>query len=102
MNGFWILFTLVELLLGAIGKAKSAALPKSSRICRKYRHLRRIRALRFEFLEIRLAPATISWTGLAGDFDWTNGNNWSTHSVPGPFDDALINISVASPITITG
>src|SRR6476660_4657680 len=63
---------------------------------------RHYRALRLEFLEVRLAPATISWTGLGGDLDWTNGNNWSSHSVPGPLDDALIDISVTGPITVSG
>jgi RHS repeat-associated protein len=49
-----------------------------------------------EQLEERAAPAVVTWTGAAGDGLWSTANNWSSGSVPGNGDDAVItgNVSV--------
>jgi hypothetical protein len=43
-----------------------------------------------EALEDRLAPAIVSWTGLAGDGNWSTPANWSSRAVPTAADDVLI------------
>src|SRR5580692_3510742 len=58
--------------------------------------------LHLEELEARLAPANITWTGGAGTFNWGDAQNWFGGVVPGASDNAIINIVVSSPITITG
>jgi hypothetical protein len=52
-------------------------------------------------LEDRLAPATVSWTGGANTLNWGDGANWSTGSVPGSGDSAVINQTVSGSITIS-
>jgi hypothetical protein len=53
-----------------------------------------------EWLEDRLAPAAVSWTGNAGDLNWGTAGNWSNNAVPTSADDVTINISVAGTINI--
>ena len=48
------------------------------------------RALRLELLEYRQLLATVTWDGGAGNFEWTNPQNWDTDSLPGPADDVII------------
>src|SRR5437868_2834693 len=38
--------------------------------------------LEFEHLETRLAPATHTWTGAAGDGKWATAGNWQSNFVP--------------------
>lgn len=44
--------------------------------------------------------ATISWISLNGG-DWADGLNWQGNVVPGPLDDAVLNLSVAETITVS-
>jgi hypothetical protein len=53
---------------------------------------RRFRALRFERLEVRQLLAAVSWTGLGDGQLWSDPNNWSTETMPGPGDDVSINL----------
>ena len=46
-----------------------------------------------ETLEPRTLLAAVSWTGAAGDNQWTTPGNWSTGQLPGPGDDVTINIA---------
>jgi hypothetical protein len=48
---------------------------------------------RFEILEDRWVPSTITWTGPSGG-SWGVPANWSSHAVPGPADDVQINSAV--------
>src|SRR5262249_17561333 len=41
-----------------------------------------------ELLEVRLAPATITWVGGSGD--WNTTTNWSGGALPAPSDDAVM------------
>jgi RHS repeat-associated protein len=64
---------------------------------------RRLRWLLYlEVLENRIAPATVSWIDAAGG-DWDTATNWrddqGINRLPGPNDDAVIN--VAGNVTIT-
>jgi hypothetical protein len=67
------------------------------RVTRKSRRL-----LHLEALENRIAPATVSWIN-AGGGDWDTASNWrddqGINRLPGPNDDAVIN--VAGNVTIT-
>ncbi len=45
--------------------------------------------------------ATISWISLIGG-DWADSVNWQGNVVPGPLDDAVLNLSVAETITVSG
>jgi hypothetical protein len=54
--------------------------------------------LRLEELEPRLAPAIISWK-VDANGNWETASNWSTGTVPGAGDVAVINRSV--PVTVT-
>ena len=47
--------------------------------------------LRLEILEGRFLPATVVWINSAGG-DWEGPLNWSTGKVPGPGDDAVIDV----------
>jgi len=47
------------------------------------------RRLWLEVLEDRIAPATVTWTNLAGG-DWSKVGNWSTGALPGSSDDFVI------------
>jgi len=40
-----------------------------------------------ESLEPRLLLSAVTWTGAAGDNQWTTPGNWSTNALPGPGDD---------------
>jgi YD repeat-containing protein len=53
-----------------------------------------------EELENRLAPATVSWV-VDQSGDWNNAANWSTGSVPGAGDVAVINRSVAVTVNLS-
>jgi hypothetical protein len=44
-----------------------------------------------EALEDRLAPAQVTWTGLAGNGNWSSALNWSSRKVPTAADDVVIN-----------
>jgi RHS repeat-associated protein len=54
---------------------------------------------RLEYLEDRIAPATVNWTNPNGG-NWDVGSNWSSGSVPGSSDDAVINTASAASILI--
>jgi hypothetical protein len=54
-----------------------------------------------EQLEDRTVPS-VTWTGGAGTLNWDAAANWSGGAVPGAADDAVINIAVSGPITISG
>jgi|GEM_PF-1621692 hypothetical protein len=43
-----------------------------------------------EILERRLLLSTVNWTGAGDGVNWTDPNNWSTHSTPGTSDDVII------------
>src|SRR6185503_18762125 len=67
-------------------------------------HLRRQSAskrqrCRIEPLESRRLLTTITWTGSGGTDNWFTADNWSTHSVPGVNDDAVIG-TVATPVIV--
>lgn len=53
-----------------------------------------------EALESRLLLSAVSWTGDAGDNQWTTPGNWSTHALPGPGDDVTINAPGSPAITL--
>ena len=55
----------------------------------------------FETLEGRLLLATVNWVNAAGGA-WDVGSNWSTGTVPGAGDDAVINTTSAATVTIQG
>ncbi|MBX9624960.1 MAG: PKD domain-containing protein, partial [Gemmataceae bacterium] len=66
--------------------------------------VRRPRArLRAEELEDRSTPATITWTGGAGDLKWETAGNWDLNRLPTSTDDAVIpDIGAAGPsLTVT-
>src|SRR5262245_17184085 len=46
-----------------------------------------------EALEPRLVLAPVLWTGGGDGKSWQDGNNWSTHAVPGTSDDVTINVA---------
>ena len=56
--------------------------------------------LRLEYLEDRLAPAAVSWTGNAGTPNWSDADNWSNDAVPGSADDVTISKSGVGTIVI--
>jgi YD repeat-containing protein len=60
---------------------------------------RPVRRLRFEQLEDRTVPATVTWTA-SGSGNWDVGSNWSTGVVPGSGDTAVINTTGAATITL--
>ena len=57
--------------------------------------------LNIEVLEERAVPATITWIN-SGSGNWDTAANWSTGSIPGSSDDAVINTAAAATITIQG
>src|SRR5258708_1233698 len=59
----------------------------ANRTAKLQRHIYRPR---LELLEDRLAPAVINWIGGSGDFN--DASNWNGGAVPGPNDDAVINV----------
>src|SRR5271157_570589 len=54
--------------------------------------------LGLERLESRTLLSTISWNNPSGG-DWDTASNWSSNSVPGAGDDAVLSIAVTNPIT---
>ncbi len=52
-----------------------------------------------ELLEDRVQPSTVTWINPAGG-DWDTASNWSSGTVPGPADDAVIDM-VANNFTVT-
>src|SRR5205809_3574298 len=44
--------------------------------------------VRLEFLEDRTAPATLTWTGAAGN-NWNNAGNWTGGGVPSAANNVL-------------
>src|SRR4051812_40647221 len=54
-----------------------------------------------EVLEDRITPTTNIWINANGG-NWDTAANWSTGSVPGAGDDAVINTAAAATITIHG
>src|SRR5262245_44326721 len=59
---------------------------------------KRARQLSVEHLEVRIAPAAVTW--VAGSGDWNTGSNWSTGKVPGAGDDVTIS-ALSATITHT-
>ena len=55
--------------------------------------------LHVEWLEGRIAPATLIWDGSAADENWFTPANWDINAVPGINDLAILNIN--STITLT-
>jgi hypothetical protein len=55
--------------------------------------------LRVERLEDRTVPATITWVN-SGSGNWDVGSNWSTGTVPGGNDTAVINSATAVTVTV--
>lgn len=55
--------------------------------------------MRCEQLEDRVVPATVTWIN-SGSGNWDVGSNWSTGSVPGSGDTAVIDTSASATITI--
>jgi len=53
-----------------------------------------------EALETRTLLAAVSWTGAAGDGQWTTPGNWSTGALPGAADDVTINVAGNPTITL--
>src|SRR5579884_173749 len=51
-----------------------------------------------EAMENRTLLSAVTWTGAGDHTNWTDPNNWSTGSVPGPADD--VTIDVAGNITV--
>src|SRR5437867_2601011 len=82
-------------LLGKRRKRKSKR-PALSRFRRLFRGL----PLRLEHLEDRTLLSTVSWDGGAGTLRWDDAQNWSTDSLPGSSDDAVIGAAF-SGLTIT-
>jgi hypothetical protein len=60
----------------------------------------RRRRLFLESLEDRAVPSTVSWINPAGG-DWNTAANWSGGAVPNSAQDAVINIAVSGPITLS-
>jgi hypothetical protein len=50
----------------------------------------------------RATGCTDSWTGLAGDGQWTTAGNWSTGQVPSSTDDVCITLSGTYTVTVGG
>src|SRR5262245_27019108 len=48
---------------------------------------------RLEALEDRVVPATILWTGAAGDNLWGSSGNWNLGRLPGAGDDVVIDVA---------
>jgi hypothetical protein len=75
----------------------------TARLCRlRRRSLSRIRYrhLQLQPCEDRVVPATITWTGGAGTFDWNTAANWDLNRVAGslPGDDVVIaDVGAAGP-----
>src|SRR4029077_15046691 len=55
--------------------------------------------LHLEILEGRALPSTVTWVNPASG-NWDVGSNWSSGSVPGSADDAVINTNSAAKISI--
>ncbi|HKI35295.1 MAG TPA: hypothetical protein VKA46_25785, partial [Gemmataceae bacterium] len=68
----------------------------------KYRRTTPFTRLRFEELEVRVVPASYSWTGGANTLNWGDAANWSGNVVPGSGDDVTISKSGIGTITIAG
>jgi hypothetical protein len=66
---------------------QSTATSKGGRARRKPRLMTR---LAFDRLEDRTLPSTVTWINPSGG-DWDTGSNWSTGTLPGAADDAVIN-----------
>src|SRR5437588_5375412 len=86
----WLHDVRMRLITGRQGGNKRAR-------CRK----RAERQLGIEALEERSVPATVSWVNAAGG-DWGTGANWSTGTLPGAGDDAVINLPGGVTVTHTG
>ena len=55
-----------------------------------------IRSIGLVLLAVSLAQgATLHWTGAGGDNLWDNPDNWETNTVPGPGDEAYIDVPAA-------
>ena len=63
----------------------------------KPRRTFRFARLRFESLESRWVPATITWNNAAGG-NWSTASNWDLNRVPTNGDDVVIpDLGVAGP-----
>jgi len=82
----------------------SSWLPWLQRLFQPVRRQRRPRRstrlpLLVERLEDRVVPSQVNWINPSGG-NWDAGSNWSTGSVPGSGDSAVINTASAATITI--
>jgi hypothetical protein len=55
-----------------------------------------------EPLESRVVPATITWDGGAGTFNWQDPLNWDSNSLPTASDDAVIGDLTGAPTISVG
>jgi autotransporter-associated beta strand protein len=53
-----------------------------------------------EALEVRITPATSTWTGLAPDPFWTDAGNWSGNVAPSAGDDLVFPVGASQSLTI--
>ena len=51
-----------------------------------------------QYLERRVVPATVTWTGGAGDLNWDTAANWSGGAVPSASSDVVIAVSSGTSI----
>jgi hypothetical protein len=72
---------------------------KATKQTKVLRTVRRGRLVDFEALESRRLLATVDWIASGGG-DWNYGANWSTGNVPGPNDNAVINLPGSPQILI--
>jgi Ca2+-binding RTX toxin-like protein len=66
----------------------------------RYTNMNKLFELRreLEALEDRTTPATVTWDGGAGTFDWNDAANWDTDATPGVADDVIIPDLTGSPV----
>jgi Bacterial Ig-like domain (group 3) len=55
-----------------------------------------------EYLEGRITPSAVSWTGNAGTLNWGDANNWSNLVVPVSVDDVTISKAGIGTISLGG
>src|SRR5882724_9235511 len=53
-----------------------------------------------ETLEARLAPATLTWTGLGTTNNWSQAANWSTNAIPASADTVVFDSTSGKNATV--